>query len=168
MTKKRIPKVRICTVDYQPIGSTEKHVSYATRGGTFYFHHQCYKSLCNERGQRIPSKFIHAIMEFSRKGHKPTILKSDMPKHPKVHVTSFEPANHQKLDDLRLIIEVLRHYKKPMTRNDISREAQIPKGTVTWRIWDNMEGKSKEPLFYIDETKRGERGMELVGLVDFS
>ena len=63
-----------------------------------------------------------------------------------------------------MIIECLQHYKKPMSRREISDETNIIINTVTFRIWDNLEGKSESPLFYID-AKKGFRGVELVGLI---
>ena len=168
MAKKKERRIRFCTVDFKPIGPSESHTSIPTTGGTFYFHHECYRSLCDRRGRRIPSKFLHAVMEFSRQGFKPTILKSEYPARPKANITAFEPEKYDKLDQLDMIIECLQFYKKPMTRNDISKETLIPKGTVTWRIWDNLEGKSKTPLFYVDPIQKGPRGMELVGLVEKS
>ena len=165
MTKKKVRWIRLCTVDFTPIGGSESHTSFATSGGTYYFHNECYKKLCDERGHRIRSKFLHAVMEFSRQGFKPRILKSEYRAHPKAHVTAFEPEQYSKLDDLEMIIECLQFYKRPMTRNELAAETKIPKGTMSWRIWENVEGKCEKPIFYIDPTNKGPRGMELVELV---
>lgn len=160
--------MRVCTGCYKPIGDMEKHASYAYSGGTFYFHSECYKKLCNGRGRLIHSKMVHAVLEFSRKGYESKIIRATTSYPPKAHVTSFEPANYRKLNDLEMIIQCLQHYKSPLSRKFIATEAQIPYTTVTWRIWEYMEGRHDKPLFFIDEKERGPRGVELVGLVDFS
>jgi hypothetical protein len=115
------------------------------------------------------------VLEFGRKGYTPTILKTDLHKHPKAHVTPFEPAEHKKLDDLEMIVECLQHYKRPMSSLQLSEETNIPRSTVTFRIWENCEGRlgfkrrqkkdpHLSPLFYTD-AKKGFRGTELIGLV---
>lgn len=158
-------KIRICTGCFKAIGFGEKHSSYGTRGGTYYFCHECFQSLLDERRQIVRSKIMHMVLEFGRKGYKSTILKTDLSKYPKAHVLSFEPAEHKKLDDLGMIVECLQHYGKPLSRRAISDETKIIINTVTFRIWENLEGKSESPLFYID-AKKGFRGVELVGLIE--
>lgn len=160
--------VRNCTVCYEEIAPTDKSTSYGTRGVVFYFHNECYNGLRNDRGQVPTHKLVFTIMEFSRKGFKPITDKITGKKAPQAHVTLFEPSEDKKLDDLDTIIECLRFHKKTRSRKQISEETNIPQSTVTWRVWENMEGNCKNPVFFTDEINRGFRGTRLIGLVDYS
>lgn len=168
MVRVKIRKEKTCTVCFNEIASDEKSTSYGSRGVVYYFHEPCYQSLQNKRKQIPTHKIMFAVMEFARRGFKPTTDRITGKKAPQAHVPSFEPPLDKKLDDLRMIIECLQHYKKTMSRKQIAEETNILHNTVTWRVWENMEGNCEKPIFFTDEINKGFRGTRLIGLVDFS
>lgn len=87
---------------------------------------------------------------------------------PKAHVEEFEPSKDDKEYDLSEIIKCLNHYPNhyPLSSKQIEALTNIPRSTVTWRLWEHCQGNEKskkEELFYVTQKVKG---VQYYGLID--
>lgn len=77
---------------------------------------------------------------------------------PKAHVEEFEPSQDAKDYDLMKIIVCLEQNENGLSSKQIEELTNIPRSTVTWRLWEQCEGNDKskkEELFYIVQRVKG-------------
>lgn len=159
----KIETIRICAVCYEPLKRFDKAANYQNGSRTYFFHPNCFNTLLDERKAPNFMKMSVIVSKFIEKGFEPVVK---LEHHPKAHVTGFEPPQHKKLSDIEMIEEVLRFYNQPLSRKMIAIETGVPYTTVCWRIWENLDSQTEEPLFFIAKD-RGPQGVELVGLIHY-
>lgn len=94
------------------------------------------------------------------------ILPKPTNRPPKAHVEEFEPPKDDKEFDISVIVECLTHYDYPLSSKQISDFTDIPRSTITWRLWERCQGNDKskkEELFYVVQKVKG---VQYYGLID--
>jgi hypothetical protein len=95
-----------------------------------------------------------------------SILPKPTNRPPKAHVEEFEPPQDDKEFDISVIVECLTHYDSPLSSKQIAQFTDIPRSTVTWRLWEQCQGNDKskkEELFYVVQKVKG---VQYYGLID--
>lgn len=94
------------------------------------------------------------------------ILPKPTNRPPKAHVEEFEPPKDDKDFDISVIVECLTHYDYALSSKQIAQFTDIPRSTVTWRLWERCQGNDKskkEELFYVVQKVKG---VQYYGLID--
>ncbi len=94
------------------------------------------------------------------------ILPKPTNRPPKAHVEEFEPPKDDKEFDISVIVECLTHYDYPLSSKQIAKHTDIPRSTITWRLWERCQGNDKskkEELFYVVQKVKG---VQYYGLID--
>ncbi len=179
--KKWIPHV--CISCNKVIKPDQKRSSVTKRDRTYFLHEECYDSLKGRPIGGRPRNLLIDILiagkedqyrEYYRKkewnepkGYYPdeVILDEVAVKRPKAHVLEFEPSIPTKEEQLDIIIREIRD-NGPLTSEQIAAYSDIKRNTVTWRLWDHIEGNEKSKinrsLFHV--VGRGPKGVQIYDL----